>query len=148
MKYFIKFFILISFMNLYSYAEEKCIKNSMGIFCGVEVNVEEKNKSHFSQQNKRQCVNFKDKKICGYDCKSTIFGADCKNNIDETCIDNIHGVICGYDCKKNILISACASKPYFNCVYRAGEAKCGTNCEFKFGKITCDETDYLAKYLK
>ena len=83
------FFVLVCTLlfPIFSFSKELCIKNDKGIFCGVEVTVEEKNNN--KPQKKRECVEFKGSKFCGYDCKKTIFGADCKREKDEKCIDNI-----------------------------------------------------------
>lgn len=142
------FFVLVCTLlfPIFSFSKELCIKNDKGIFCGVEVTVEEKNNN--KPQKKRECVEFKGSKFCGYDCKKTIFGADCKREKDEKCIDNINGVICGYNCKESITVSGCASKPFYECVIRFGEVKCGTDCRSKYGNLECGEDDPNAKYIK
>jgi hypothetical protein len=147
MKYIIAIFSLV-FITSFSYAKETCIKNDKGIFCGVEVTVEEKYQNKYSDKNKRECVEFNGKKICGYDCKKNIWGADCKKDKEETCVDNIKGVVCGYNCVNDLSGTACASKSYFKCTRKFNEVKCGTNCDYKFGKFVCDEDDPDAKYLK
>lgn len=143
-------FAIFSFLLIssFSYAKDTCIKNDKGIFCGTEVIVQEKNLLT-STDRSWECIEFNGKKICGYDCKKSVFGADCKKEKDETCISNIKGVICGYNCKDNgINASACASKTYYYCIQKFGKVKCGTGCDTKYGKFECDEDDPNAKYLK
>ena len=141
------FTILFLFLlSSFSYAKEMCIRNNKGIYCGTEVTVQG-NDSESSNVRGRECVEFKGKKVCGYDCKKSIFGADCKKEKDETCISNINGVICGYNCKESLSSSACASKSYYQCVQMFNEVKCGTGCGTKYGKFECDEDDPNAKYM-
>ena len=147
MKYIIIILTFI-FITSYSYAKETCIKNDKGIFCGIEVTVEEKHNNQDQNKTKRECVEFNGKNVCGYQCKKNIWGADCKKEKDETCIENIHGVICGYNCINNISMSACASKSIYKCMERFGNAKCGFDCEYKFGELECKENDPNAKFLK
>ena len=140
MRVFLYLFFLISVSNI-AFSMETCVKNKEGIFCGEII-------SKDSSKIKRECINFKDKKVCGFGCVKNMFGADCKQDPDAKCIQNIHGVICGHRCEEHTLISACASKSYYNCIRFVDKAKCGLNCRMKFGDIFCDEEDVNAKYLK
>lgn len=141
------FILFYSFLfSQFAYSKETCIKNDKGIFCGVEVIVEEKKLE--KPEAKKECVEFNGNKICGSVCKKTIFGADCKKEKNEKCIENIKVVICGFNCKETVSASACASKPYYACIIDFDEAKCGTGCKVRYGELECDEEDPSAKYLR
>lgn len=135
--------IFLAVFSCSSFGKEVCVKNDKGIFCGTEVLVQETDKLHSKKpvEEKRECVSFEGKKVCGVECKKNIWGADCKKDKNETCITNTKGVICGYNCVDRLSITACASKPYFKCVNYFDEVKCGTNCAVKYGELNCDEDD-------
>lgn len=143
-------YLFLLFFSYSSLAKEVCIKNDKGIFCGTEVIVQEKDKIIPKKEieEKRECVSFKGKKFCGVECKKNIWGADCKQDKYEMCLENIKGVVCGYNCLDKLSVSACASKPVFKCVSHFDDVKCGTNCAVKFGELTCDEEDPNVKSIK
>ncbi|APJ04112.1 hypothetical protein [Silvanigrella aquatica] len=145
MKYIVFICYFLIFSNI-SFARETCVKNDKGVFCGVEVLVHESGDS--AKNKKVECIDFNGKKVCGYDCKKNLFGADCKKHQDEMCIESIKGVICGYNCEQSGLISACSSRQMYTCFRHVDKIKCGVNCRFGAYGLMCDEEDTNSKFMK
>ncbi|BBH53517.1 hypothetical protein [Fluviispira sanaruensis] len=143
MQFFFLFIFSFILFHFSSFAGDICIKNNEGIFCGEKIQVNSNKTNIFNE-----CVEFKNKKICGKSCMKSLWGADCKQSKYETCISNFNGVICGFDCKEHFGIAVCASKPQYKCKIKFNKANCGIKCQYKYGEIQCEENDKNLKILR